>query len=119
MNEFSSSPEGTDALETLAFAPDGGLIVGGYVGKGMSSVWGQEFKSGGQAHEGFPFIAKISAAGMAGPEAGEYEWFWYMQGISSDKSDPSSGSAKAIRIDEKGDIYSLYGRYSSVIKLDQ
>ena len=34
MNEFSSSPEGTDALETLAFAPDGGLIVGGYVGKG-------------------------------------------------------------------------------------
>lgn len=40
MNEFSSSPEGTDALETLAFAPDGGLIVGGYVGKGQSGVWG-------------------------------------------------------------------------------
>jgi hypothetical protein len=56
---------------------------------------------------------------MAGSEAGEYEWFWYMQGISSDKADPMSGSAKAIRIDDKGDIYSLYGKYSSVIKLDQ
>ena len=56
---------------------------------------------------------------MSGTEAGEYEWFWYMQGISSDKKDPSSGSAKAIRIDTNGDIYSLYGKYSSVIKLDQ
>lgn len=51
-----------DGLEHAYLAPDGGLIVGGFVGG--SGVVPQPFKSAGQIKEGYPFIAKISAADL-------------------------------------------------------
>lgn len=102
----------SDALETVQFTPDGGIVVGGYVNGDNE---GSPGKSAGQQSEANPFIAKLSAASIAGTEepAG-YEWFWYETDVPTYK-----GSAKAIRVDQNnGDIYANFGRKISVIKLD-
>ena len=103
----------SDAIETVAFAPDGSVVVGGFVGS-ATPAYDQKFKSGGQPEGGHPFIAKISAADVNGNEAPfAYEWYYY----ETDNSSPNfKGSAKAVRVSNTGEIYAIMGKTTAVIK---
>lgn len=62
------------AVESVAFAPDGGLIVGGFMG-GYAKASTLKFKSAGQPEEGVPFVGKISASDVNGSTAPtKFEW---------------------------------------------
>jgi len=62
------------AVESVAFAPDGGLIVGGFM-DGYTNASALKFKSAGQPEEGIPFVGKISASDVNGSTAPtKFEW---------------------------------------------
>jgi hypothetical protein len=62
------------AVESVAFAPDGGLIVGGFM-DGITLAASLKFKSAGQPEEGLPFVGKISASDVNGSTApSKFEW---------------------------------------------
>lgn len=104
----------SDSLETVAFAPDGSVVVGGFVGAAHPAK-GATFKSGGQVEEGYPFVAKLSAAKLASSEPpDEYDWFYY----ETDRS-AYYGSVKAVRVDNNGDIYAIAGGKTGAIKFDK
>jgi len=103
-----------DGLETVTFAPDGGIIVGGFVGA-ETPAKDMTFKSGGQMEDGMPFIGKISAADANGDVAPvAYEWFFH-----ETNKEVYKGSTKSLRVDKDGSIWGICGKASSLIKLDQ
>lgn len=89
-----SSVAYSDGIESVNFASDGSVIVGGYVGN-SSPIADITFKSAGQITGGVPFIAKISAEAAKGSETPEFEWMYY----SPDDLANYKGSTKAMRLD--------------------
>lgn len=97
--------------EAIAFTDDGGFIVCGYIESEYQAAE-QNFKSAGQVEEATPFVAKVSAADAAGDSAPtSFEWEW------SETGEEFTGSAKTIRLDSDGNIYTVIGK-SAVVKLD-
>ena len=90
--------------EAVIFTDDGGFIICGYV-DGPNAASEYNFKSAGQAEEATPFIAKVSAANANGDSAPtSFEWEW------EKTSEEPIGSAKTIRLDSDGNIYTIIGR---------
>lgn len=101
----------SDGLETVAFAPDGSLYVGGFAGASIPAS-DLRFKSAGQVLEGRPFVGKISAEDANGSSAPiGYEWLKHFGG------DGYKGSAKALRVEAgTGNIVAVAGSRAAVLK---
>lgn len=101
----------SDGLETVAFAPDGSLYVGGFAGASIPAN-DLRFKSAGQVLEGRPFVGKISAEDANGSSAPiGYEWLKHFGG------DGYKGSAKALRVEAgTGNIVAVAGSRAAVLK---
>lgn len=92
--------EGSGA-ETIQFAPDGGVILGGFVaGAGLAAD--TRFKSGGGT-SGDPIIAKLSAQDIAGSSAPKnFEWIY--------KDENKKGSFMSLKISpENGWVVAING----------
>jgi hypothetical protein len=118
---YQDAKKAGDAVESVAFAPDGGLIVGGFVAGGAKASE-LKFKSAGQPEEGTPFVGKISAADVNGAKAPtKFEWTFTKNDDTQIKNEENQyrGSTKSMRIAQDGTIYALSGYRTTVNKLDQ
>lgn len=98
-----------NVAETVIFAADGGIVIGGASNCDMP-IRELIFKSSGVFEDGTPFIAKISAIDAAGSsEPSSFEWLY--------ENSEVNGSTRSIAECDLGNIFAIGGPKTSIVKL--